>query len=1496
MPGHVLMRQDGCAEGWVAATEMDKLRVVKVATCWQRICAGASVIGSAKKAKHLAKGQAPDLEPTELMRTLLIVSYLTVDPNGGNRENRPTKERIRRIVRIPGFLDQPLEAKKIDDEVDRIIEDAGAINNQSTRVPTEWMQRALVACVNADDRRGGWISARRFFGEPVKGPGAIDALYRLMIGQGGEANPKPEWVQPLVAERVDLIETPERFAQLDRVEGEIRSGKAGGVLYIRRQGYAHGLTAFGSSLVDRVMDIDGFDDPLLVPIQRHRAHDARGEPTDRTINTVEILTVLRRYLSHGVKGVAEKMSNPVGDGDDFGKVLKELQLLLARSARPKTIIFDGVHIPPDEIEGDEIDGDDVADGRRLRRAIADDILGTIVEGLTRPPLEGIWRNGSTPDTARADDGDAAATSDGKAGAAGDSGSGDAPGTPNAGANGDSGKGGVRPGFAPLDLAAFARHRVVVLATSLPHWHRQCAVVQARRPFAVALPAPRRPVNIHLADWDRDDPDAVRRIIDAQRLEQPRRFRRMVVQFPQIMRIASDSLLAVLEALCALHDGKVSLASIDAIVADKEPLNQAVRQLLDQMNKNGLIAELQLLLLLSMVPDGVRRDTLRRFVLRAAGMPRAWQRPLPKLREFFLDADDHLVSSARLDAAILRLGAIVTDTRNDSFAPFDTEPHPLELGPDRYDGWLRDPGRSIDIALPDVKYVIRDQAPQLFADFDELPKIGGAAQTWHIAQRLLAEDALQQTTAGLRNHGAPAKRTIRAWRRFFSMFYHGLLSLPIDLSNGRLLSLPIECPDLFAPSDSAAYWQWMRSFAFGRILEDGTSYRLSRQFGQDRLKEEMAALFLRPWRLRPDPLLVDLGPRDIGRLKIAKVRPAAGRERQVPDASDILVPVEDSKYRRGTAEWLAGRIRRADITFRKADRKLFADKGNGDVRIYLDSRLHILKRRIDIALMHCAYVRLLPPDRPAGGSFAEQAADSPEPPASHEESARTAIRNAEAIRQTLGDVVERAHRPVDTLDLDDPDLGGGEEDDDPIVTGSSEEPEEEEDRAEASSDVKARPESGRPETGRPETRRPGGSRTAQADADRPLEPAAREIASLGVRETLEATLGADLLEWLLGRLEYVANGPPAPPEDVARAVASGVASNWPRNWLWSIVDVGYLDITEDPISSPIQQIVKRIVASVETDTVAALVDIFFRLGEHEMSCGWLAGAGSMLLDPSIRSMPLEFDRLGLGAGQQAHLRRAFVWGRCAEELRLNLFSENSDSDIFLPSGKPLREFVRCGLLLEREARREVKAIRLAAAEAGANKKDQEKLKQQEEEFILARRGYFGRKARHHADTHARYHASFDKERAAMLILEATMVRMLSGARADLDYALRYLGHADEILLGMARDSRLRNELSLERGKINRKMARMLIDEIAVRASNLPEEKRCTDPWLAAAIAEATHRFAASVADIDFIRQDRLAAQPFWRLIVGLQQLRAEEIARECRGLLEPLGLVAPAGAA
>ncbi len=147
-------------------------------------------------------------------------------------------------------------------------------------------------------------------------------------------------------------------------------------------------------------------------------------------------------------------------------------------------------------------------------------------------------------------------------------------------------------------------------------------------------------------------------------------------------------------------------------------------------------------------------------------------------------------------------------------------------------------------------------------------------------------------------------------------------------------------------------------------------------------------------------------------------------------------------------------------------------------------------------------------------------------------------------------------------------------------------------------------------------------------------------------------------------------------------------------------------------------------------------------------------------------------------------------RIADELRLSIFRSAPLSAEFFASGHATRQMIRIGLKLEVMARKlffnDVEGIEKTSA--------------------------FARYSRRNTDALARHLFRYPRERASMLIIEATMLRLLStdnNQKESLGTARSFLTRAEAIVLGMGWNARIKLCLALERSKLNRALARMHI---------------------------------------------------------------------------------------
>lgn len=215
---------------------------------------------------------------------------------------------------------------------------------------------------------------------------------------------------------------------------------------------------------------------------------------------------------------------------------------------------------------------------------------------------------------------------------------------------------------------------------------------------------------------------------------------------------------------------------------------------------------------------------------------------------------------------------------------------------------------------------------------------------------------------------------------------------------------------------------------------------------------------------------------------------------------------------------------------------------------------------------------------------------------------------------------------------------------------------------------------------------------------------------------------------------------------------------------------------------------------DEDKLSQISGVLFRLGEHYAIKGDTQNAVVRLQEMAY---PLSNGDAPFSIGAyepvMRHFCRSMMFFRLAEALRLRVFSNDPTGQNFFASGHSARQMIRVGLKLEQQARRI----------AGSPQTH----------------GFFARRSRHMANVLARHLFRFPRERASMLILEATMVRLLStdaNRALGLLSARRILDRAEPVVLGLGDRTRVRMRFALERVKIHRRMAKDLVAAGDVRA--------------------------------------------------------------------------------
>ena len=216
-----------------------------------------------------------------------------------------------------------------------------------------------------------------------------------------------------------------------------------------------------------------------------------------------------------------------------------------------------------------------------------------------------------------------------------------------------------------------------------------------------------------------------------------------------------------------------------------------------------------------------------------------------------------------------------------------------------------------------------------------------------------------------------------------------------------------------------------------------------------------------------------------------------------------------------------------------------------------------------------------------------------------------------------------------------------------------------------------------------------------------------------------------------------------------------------------------------------------------DEIASVVDVVFRIGEHhaiaaDLELGHESDAAYADSEAPGAGGPAE-----AGARRRARVRRVYLPDTLdaradqapqyaialavftmAEELRRALFARCADSDVYFASGNVQRQFIRTALRLS-----EIRRARHGRA------------------------GPYVEIARRQADEAMLHLFRYPRERASMLIVEADIARSLAlGERGPvreelLKNAVALLADAEEIALGLGRETRLRLRLAACRAAVH-----------------------------------------------------------------------------------------------
>ncbi|MBX2879585.1 MAG: hypothetical protein KTR32_06615, partial [Granulosicoccus sp.] len=259
---------------------------------------------------------------------------------------------------------------------------------------------------------------------------------------------------------------------------------------------------------------------------------------------------------------------------------------------------------------------------------------------------------------------------------------------------------------------------------------------------------------------------------------------------------------------------------------------------------------ELLLLVSVAPEGLTLETIDRILMRVSMMPDDINHPLPSLQR----ARDQ----ASLDAHILRFTtlaiSIIGFIRREFVEGPEIEDHPLE----NWEGLATDnnyrsqvKGLTLDFRYPEVRAAIQQSRFWQILHVDRF-----------MLHRVMSEVALQYQTNYFRHTLYRHRGSVRNWRRLLTSLYHGLASIAHpDIKIHKHYGVR----GAYTDGSSLDYWLFLYAKLYRQILESAGLWRISRVMGLEDLKMSILELFSKPWLLHsqfvgftggPFPLFVD----------------------------------------------------------------------------------------------------------------------------------------------------------------------------------------------------------------------------------------------------------------------------------------------------------------------------------------------------------------------------------------------------------------------------------------------------------------------------------------------------------------------------------------------------------------------------------------------------------------------------------------------------------------
>lgn len=378
-------------------------------------------------------------------------------------------------------------------------------------------------------------------------------------------------------------------------------------------------------------------------------------------------------------------------------------------------------------------------------------------------------------------------------------------------------------YRPESLSLFLRNRILLLSDE---------EIELNDCIQEEIPAPKA--------------EDMRQVLENQDLDEVVAIRNLLEIVPELRSARSEAVLRILDSLIRIERKIAQLADLpwdaDACAEHlRECIGRGLRSA-DSVDRKivELVGNLLLdrisetfpdyhavLTLIALTPDGIRRDTLSRVAVLAARCRLSndeFHSPLPS-PSACMEAFDSLLTLCR---------AILTAERSDKIAGLDDYSHPWEFSVSEISTSQSHANEPVatEFRIP----AFRDMLCRRIREQAFRPEV----QPLH---RLLAEEALRQATIAFR-HDDDLKSG-RSLRRLLSTLYHGFQSIPID-GTGTIVMADYRNAEFAIPESSSDAWEWLYLFAYRRMIEQPPTWNLSRQFGLDRVKQDILDLADRPW--------------------------------------------------------------------------------------------------------------------------------------------------------------------------------------------------------------------------------------------------------------------------------------------------------------------------------------------------------------------------------------------------------------------------------------------------------------------------------------------------------------------------------------------------------------------------------------------------------------------------------------------------------------------------